>query len=149
MYQDVVLHARVRGTQQWEFTNDYSIVHETKDRAGRSVIEPTVRFHFVRHFCNLTPHRSEVLATASDHPRVQLTAFRGKGGVLTLHLANLGVGRKATVTGIPAGVGNLRAIRTSQAEGFQELAAVQPRRGVLELDLTPQSLLTLTTMPRE
>lgn len=146
MYQDVILHARVRGTQQWEFTNDYSIVHERKDAAGKSVIEPTVRFHFVKHFCNLTPRGSEVLATASDHPRVSLTAFRGKDGVLTLHVANLGAGRKATITGIPAGVRSLRAIRTSQTEGFHELLAFQPHDGVLELQLAPQSLVTLTTM---
>ncbi len=146
MYQDIILHARVRGTQQWEFTNDYSIVHETKDAAGKSVIEPTARFHFVKQFCNLTPRGSDVLATASDHPGVPLTAFRGKDGVLTLHIANLGAGRKATITGIPADVRSLRAIRTSQTEGFQELTAVEPRNGVLELELAPQSLLTLTTM---
>ncbi len=146
MYQDVILHARVRGTQQWEFTNDYSIVHETKDAAGKSVIEPTARFHFVKQFCNLTPRGSDVLATASDQPKVLLTAFRGKDGVLTLHIANLGAGRKATITGIPADVRSLRAIRTSQTEGFQELAAIEPRSGVLELELAPQSLLTLTTM---
>ncbi len=146
MYQDVILHARVRGTQQWEFTNDYSIVHETKDAAGKSVIEPTARFHFVKQFCNLTPQGSDVLATASDRPTVSLTAFRGKDGVVTLHVASLGAGRKATITGLPADVRSLRAIRTSQTEGFQELAAVQPRGGVLELDLAPQSLLTLTTM---
>ena len=60
--------------------------------------------------------------------------------------ANLGASRKATITGIPVEVRSLRAIRTSQNEGFQELAAVQPRRGTVELELAPQSLLTLTTM---
>jgi hypothetical protein len=146
MYQDVVLYAGVRGTQQWEFTNDYSIVHETKDAAGKSAIEPTARFHFVKHFCNLTPRGSDVLATASDQPAVPLTAFRGKDGVLTLHVANLGAGRKATIRGIPPDVRSLRAIRTSQTEGFKELAAFQPHNGTLELELAPQSLLTLTTM---
>lgn len=146
MYQDNILHARVQGTLQWEFTNDYSIVRETKDAAGNSVIEPTVRFHFVKQFCNLTPHKSEVLASTSDNAAVSLTAFRGADGVLTLHVANLGAGRKATITGIPEDVRSLRAIRTSQTEGFQESAAVEPRSGVLELDLAPQSLLTLTTM---
>ena len=147
MYQDIILQARVRGTQQWEFTNDYSLVHEKKDATGKSVIEPTVRFHFVRQFCNLTPHGSDILTTTSDHPRVRLTAFRGKEGVLSLHVANLGACRNATIIGIPVEVRRLRAIRTSQNEGFQELAEVQPRRGIVELDLAPQSLLTLTTMP--
>ncbi|MBM4094529.1 MAG: hypothetical protein FJ276_34760 [Planctomycetes bacterium] len=146
MYQEVILHARVQGTQQWEFTSDYSIVHETRDAAGKSLIEPTARFHFVKQFCNLTPQGSDVLTTASDQPKVLVTAFRGKDGVLTLHVANLGAGRKATLAGIPADVGSLRAVRTSQTEGFHELPAVEPRRGILELDLAPQSLLTLTTM---
>ncbi len=149
MYQEVILHARVRGTQQWEFTSDYSIVHETKDAAGKSLIEPTARFHFVKQFCNLTPKRSDVLATMSDHPKVLLTAFRGKGGVLTLHVSNLGAGRMAKVTGLPADVRRLRAVRTSQSEGFQELSPLEPRQGVLELELAPQSLLTLTTMQRD
>jgi len=100
----------------------------------------------VKQFCNLTPRASDVLTTASDQPKVLVTAFLGQDGVLTLHVANLGAGRKATIAGIPADVSSLRAVRTSQTEGFQELAAVQPRSGVLELDLAPQSLLTLTTM---
>ena len=111
------------------------------------MIEPTVRFHFMRQFCNLTPHGSYILTTTSDDPRVLLTAFRGKEGVLSLHVANLGASRKATIIGIPVEVRRLRAIRTSQIEGFQELEEVQPRRGIVELDLAPQSLLTLTTMP--
>jgi len=149
MYQDVILHARVRGTQQWEFTNDYSIVHETRDAAGKSLIEPTARFHFVKQFCNLTPKGSDVLATTSDHPKVLLTAFRGKGGTFTLHVSNLGAGRMAKVTGLPADVRRLRAVRTSQSEGFQELSPLEPRQGVLELELAPQSLLTLTTMQQD
>ncbi|MGC8642223.1 MAG: hypothetical protein ACP5XB_20360 [Isosphaeraceae bacterium] len=147
MYQDVILEARVRGTQQWEFTNDYSLVHEKRDAAGKSVIEPTARFYFVKQFCNLTPHGSDVLTTTSDQPRVRLTAFRGKEGVLSLYVANLGAGRKAKIVGIPVEIRRLRAIRTSQNEGFQELAEVHPRRGFVELELAPQSLLTLTTMP--
>jgi hypothetical protein len=86
--------------------------------------------------------RSSAAPRASD---VLVTAFRGNDGVLTLHTVNLGAGRKATITGIPADVRSLRAIHTSRTEGFQKLAAIEPRSGVLELELTPQSLLTLTT----
>lgn len=59
MYQEVIFHTRVRGTQQWEFT------------------------------------------------------------------------------GLPADVHRLRAVRTSQSEGFQELSSLEPRQGVLERELAP------------
>jgi hypothetical protein len=75
--------------------------------------------------------------------------FRGQDGVLTLHFANLGAGRKAAITGIPAAARSLRAIRTNQTESYRELAVVQPTRGALELDLALQSLPTRTTMRQD
>jgi hypothetical protein len=50
------------------------------------------------------------------------------------------------VTGIPAGVTQLRAVQTSEEEHFKELATVQPDSGIIVLELAPQSLLTLTTL---
>jgi len=143
MYQEIILHARPRATMQWEFTSDYGTVKVEKD--GR--LAPTVRFWFVKHFCNLTPPKAEVLATSSDNPKVLLTAFAGKGPVYTLHIANFGAGRPATITGMPAEVKSLRAVQTSAADSFKELSAVAVEAGAAKVQLAQQSLLTLTTMP--
>ncbi len=152
MYQELLLYARPQGTMQWEFTSDYSTVAEEKDAEGKTRLVPTVRFEFVRHFCNLTPRGAEALGVASDNDKVLFTAFAGDVGgkrAYTLHVANLGSGRPATISGVPAGVASLRAVQTSQAEAFQELEAVKVAEGRAELELAPQSLLTLTTMPAD
>ena len=148
MYQELLLHARPQGTMQWEFTSDYSIVKQEKDEAGETRLVPTVRFYVVKHFCNLTPRGSDALATTSDHPKVLFTAFTAatdSGRAYTLHIANLGAERDATITGLPADITALRAVRTSEQERFAELGAVEVLDGRIQLELAPQSLLTLTT----
>jgi hypothetical protein len=137
---------------QWEFTSDYGLVAEEKGPDGASRLVPHARFHFVRHFCNLTPPKADALGAASDHPQVLFTAFRGQAGgkpVLTLHIANLAGDRPARLTGLPAGLGPLRAVRTSADESFEELPPVALEDGAADLTLARQSLLTLTTMPAE
>ncbi len=145
MYQELLLYARPQGTQQWEFTADYGICDVEKDADGNETVVPTVRYHFVEHFCNLTPLMADALATTSDHEKVLITAFSGDG-IDTIHIANMGAARKATVTGIPESITQLRAIRTSETEGFVELDPVQVKRGKAELDLGGLGLTTLTTM---
>jgi len=145
MYQELLLYARPQGTMQWEFTNDYGIVKEEKDAAGQTKLVPTVRFWFVKHFCNLTPHDADALTTASDQERVLFTAFSA-GEQYTLHIANLGPEREATLTGLPAQVTSWRPIRTSETESFQELEPVEAERGEARLHLAPLSLVTLTTV---
>jgi hypothetical protein len=148
-YQEVLLHARPQGTMQWEFTSDYGTVKVEKNEAGEEELVPTVRFHFVKHFCNLTPQHSDALITESDNPKVLLTAFSKDGEGLTLHIANIGSARPATIEGIPDQITRMRAVRTSETEGFQELEAVHVENGTVELELGPLSLLTLTTVGGE
>ena len=151
MYQELLLHARPQGTMQWEFTSDYGIVKVQKTDEGEKLV-PTVRFWFVKHFCNLTPRGADALATTSDHPKVLFTAFAGQEAdqrVYTLHLANLGAEREATISGLPPELTNLRAVRTDEADSFRELQPVAVTDGAARLQLPSRSLLTLTTMPAE
>ncbi|MDH7570575.1 MAG: hypothetical protein QHJ73_13420 [Armatimonadota bacterium] len=150
MYQELLLHARPQGTMQWEFTSDYSLLAQERDADGGITLKETPRYHFVRHFCNLTPRQCNALATESSHSKVLFTAFAGAEGarrVLTLHVANLGAGRRGIIAGIPTEVRQLRAFRTGEHEGFRELPPVQVSEGTAEVELAPLSLLTLTTMP--
>ncbi|MGQ9730364.1 MAG: hypothetical protein ACUVX8_03750 [Candidatus Zipacnadales bacterium] len=150
MYQEILLYARPQGTQQWEFTSDYGICTVEKNEAGEETIVPTVRYHFVSHFCNLTPLGAEALSTSSDNSKVLFTAFRGEvqgQTVYTLHLANLGPARTVTVSGLPPEIGELRVIRTSETEVAAELVPAKPANGRLETELSALSLTTLTTYP--
>lgn len=148
MYQELLLHARPQGTMQWEFTSDYSIVKVAKDEQGKEQILPTARYWFVKHFCNLTPYHSQALATTSDNAKVLVTAFRGDAG-FTVHVANLGAARSATLTGLPANLTRLQAVRTSAEDSFRKLDDVILANGTVKLDLAAQSLLTLTTLAAE
>lgn len=152
MYQELLLHARPQGTMQWEFTSDYSIVNQVRQPDGTVELQPSVRFHFVKQFCNLTPYHSDALTTTSDNPRVLVTAFSapsGRPAAFTVHVLNAGAERTATLSGIPPAITTLRAVRTSETEGFQELPPVTVRDGKTTLTLAQQSLLTLTTLQGE
>ncbi|MCE5237457.1 hypothetical protein LLH23_03085 [bacterium] len=148
MYQELLLHARPQGTMQWEFTADYSIVKLSKEEQGQERITPTVRFFFVKHFCNLTPYHSQALTTVSDHPKVLVTAFSA-GAALTVHIANLGAARSARLSGLPADLTRLQAVRTSAEDSFRQLEPVPVVQGAVAVELPAQSLLTLTTLTPE
>lgn len=152
MYQELLLHARPAGTMYWEFTSDYSLVGWRKKPDGQVEVSPTDRFYFAKHFCNLTPHHADALATSSDHPKVLVTAFAAGAGpqrVYTIHIANFGLAREADLAGLPAGVGRFRAVCTSPSDSFRELAPVENRESRARLTLPARSLLTLTNTPKE
>jgi len=144
MYQELLLYARARGTMQWEFTNDYSIVAQ-RDAA----LEPTLRFNLVRHFCNLTPLPGKLLDTTSDNPSVLVTAVAGEVGALAVHIVNSGPARTATIAGLSSVQGRLRRVLTSQEAGFSDEGSVEVTNGVASIDLPAQSVTTLTTVPQE
>jgi hypothetical protein len=145
MYQELLLHARPQGTQQWEFTSDYGIVQTQRRADGAVDLIPTSRFWFVKHFTDLTPRNSDALATSSDNPEVLMTAF-ASGSVYTLHIANTGASRQVTLEGLPDV--ELRAVRTSESENYKELVALRVQSGALRFEIPARSLLSLTTMPR-
>lgn len=148
MYQELLLYARPQGTMHWEFTSDYGTVDTRRQSDGSEALEPTARFWFIRHFCNLTPLPATALATQSSSPTVLLTAFQGPlpdGRALTLHLSNPGAARPVTLRGLPLEVTELQATQTTAAHGWETLARVSVSGGEATLTLAPRSLLTLST----
>ena len=144
--QELLLHARMQGTMQWEFTSDYSTVALGRDAEGKTVVTPLKRFWFLKHFTDLTPTPGVVLATASDHANVLITAVRSREGeTYAAHVANFGAGRQATIAGIPPG--RYLAVRTSETESYEEIAPIEVAAGDLTLALAPNSLLTLVSEP--
>jgi hypothetical protein len=152
MYQELLMYARPRSMLRWEFTGDYAMVNYGKDpSSGAWEFRPAPGYRMVQHLCNLTPPNADALTTGSSDSRVLFTAFRGLVGgrtEYTLHVANLGAARPATVSGIPAGIERLRLFRTSETESFRSLESVEVKNGVVQTDLAPLSFLTLTTMTK-
>ena len=150
MYQEILLAAEAQALLEWEYTADYGMVEVAKGPDGKETVRPTPRFWMIRQFANLTPRPAVALGTSSDHPKVLLTAFRGKGdaaGRLVLHVANVAAARKATIAGLPAGVAEMRAVRTSWQDASKQLPPVPVRDGKLSVELAESSLLTLTAGP--
>ncbi len=140
-FHELLQHARPHAAIYWEFTADYALC-----RLAEGVPEPTGRFWLLKHFTCLTPPGAEVLATASSHSDVLLTAFR-KDGAYALHIANLTAARIATVTGLPPEILNWRAVLTTETQGFEEQPPLTTSNGSLALSLPPRSLLTLLASP--
>lgn len=150
MYQELLLHARPRALMRWEFTGDYGMVSATKN-PGTKTVEMTPWFNYwpVKHICNLTPPDANALETSSSSGNVWLTAFRGRADgrtAYTLHIANLGASRTATIAGVPSGIGSLRAIVSSETEQFRDHGLLPVRRGKILVELPAHSFLTVTTM---
>jgi len=136
--QQLMLYARPRGTQYWQFTNDYTLVRVKPD----GTLEPTQRFWLMKQFTDLTPRKSTVLTTKSDQESVLLTAFRHENSY-TLHILNLGAAREADLEGLPKA--DWQVTQTTETAGFQESRAGGSPDGKLRLALPSRSLVTLTT----
>lgn len=135
MTQELLTHARPQGTQFWQFTNDYALAREVDGK-----VEPSSRFHLMKHFTNLTPHKSEALAAVSDQPGVLVTAFR-KDNAFAVHVLNRNGARRATLEGLPAG--NWRMVVSTEDAQFVERAAPAATDGKVALDLPARALVTL------
>jgi len=136
MTQELLLYARPQGTQFWQFTNDYALARVRPDKT----VEPTSRFWLMKHFTDLTPHKSEALAVSSDQPSVLVTAFRA-GGNYALHILNLGGARDVSLEGVPDA--EWQVTESTEAAQFQARPAGQPAAGKLSLKLPARSLTTL------
>lgn len=137
MTQELLLYARPQGTQFWQFTNDYALA---RPQAGGGV-EPTARFWLMKHFTDLTPHKSEALTTSSDQPNVLFTAFHG-GNSYALHILNLGAARETVVEGLPGA--EWQPVETTETAQYQTKPALRSNAGTLRLNLPSRSLVSLT-----
>jgi hypothetical protein len=144
-------------TTKWGFTtyerdsesnNDYALARVGKEGGA---VEPTARFWIMKHFTDLTPHQSEVLATSSGEPGVLYSAFRKGAGPdsigagYTLHILNLGPPRRADLDGLPDA--NWQVAETTEAAQYQQKPLLRSKTGKLLLHLPAKSLITLTLEP--
>ncbi|HUG09989.1 MAG TPA: hypothetical protein VMM36_03200 [Opitutaceae bacterium] len=132
-YQELLRDAQPASLLFWEFTEDYGLAFPDAD--GRVV--PTSRFWLMKHFTNLTPMKSEGVASSSDRPDVLVSAFV-KGNAITVHILNTGPARKVTVAGLSAG--GWKRVTTTETVDWEEtvFAGVVP-----SLDVPARSFTTL------
>jgi O-glycosyl hydrolase len=134
-FQELLHYARPQALLYWQFTEDYSLVHV----AANGAIEPTGRFWLMKQLANLSPGKSEVVATTSDQSDVLLSAL-ARDSALTIHILNLGSDRDAILSGLP--VGSWRTVTTTEEAGYQEAASSHANTS-LPLHLPARSLTTL------
>jgi hypothetical protein len=132
-YQELLRDAQPASLLFWEFTEDYGLAFPGAD--GK--VLPTSRFWLMKHFTNLTPMKSEGVASSSDQPDVLVSAFV-KGNTITVHILNTGPARKVTVGGLPAG--RWRSVTTSEILDWEERGDVD---GAAPFMLPARSFVTL------
>jgi O-glycosyl hydrolase len=136
-FQDLLRYARPQALIYWQFTDDYGLV-----RVGAGgAIEPTGRFWLMKQFVNLSPSKSEVIASSSDQPDVAISAF-AKGESVVVHVLNAGPDRESSISGLAHG--SWRTVTTTESAGYQEAAlTVGEGAGPQSLHLPARSLTTL------
>jgi hypothetical protein len=81
-----------------------------------------------------------------DNPKVISCAFTDHGDSV-VHLVNNGAARTATVSGLPAGVKEMRVFVTDSRRGMTESGRVPVAQGTVQLPLDAMSFTSLTGNP--
>ncbi len=149
IWQELLLYAEPQGLMYWEYSNDYPLSRVVREGGVERAV-PGMRFWLVKQLSDCTPPNARAIGASSDHARVLMTAFRGGSGGRTdtvIHVANLGAERTAELSGLPEGVGALHAVETAWGRNMAPRADVPVLGGTARLELSPLSLLSLTTAP--
>ena len=94
----------------------------------------------------MTAEDSTAVPVTCDNPKVVSCAFADHGACV-VHLVNNGAARKATVSGLPAGVKEMRVLVTDSRRGMKETERLPIVRGTVRLPLDAMSFTTLTSNP--
>jgi len=132
---EILRYAQPQISLYWEFTSDYALCRTIE---GEAV--PTGRFWLMKHWTNLTPKNSAVLATTSDQEDVFIAAFK-KEEQEVIHILNHGPERVATITGL--GDATWTPTTTVDTVGYKESSPIQSKDGQSSIQLPARSLVTL------
>ncbi len=130
---------------QWQLTADYSLLTGyTAGRGGDSQLpRPTQRFWNLKQLGS-TPAGSFYLPITCDGSAVACAAFGDiANGVYVMHLVNNGATRRATLTGLPANLKELRIYVTDSRRGMEEGDRIPVANGTAQFTLDTASYTTL------
>jgi hypothetical protein len=108
-------------------------------------LQPAQRFWQIKQLGMTAPDSASVAITC-DNPKVSSCAFADHGTPV-VHLVNNGAPRTATVSGLPAGVKEMRVFVTDSRRGMKETGRVPVAQGAVQLPLDAMSFTSLTGNP--
>jgi hypothetical protein len=147
LYLRILALAQPRSILQWQLTADYSILTGDGIFGGTGPIRPTRRFWNLKQLAS-TPPRSFALPVACNGSNLVCAGFGNIAeGIYTVHMVNNGAARQATLTGLPAGVKELRLWVTDSQRGMEEGARVPVVDGKAQLNLEATSYTTVISVP--
>jgi hypothetical protein len=141
-YVDICRVAQPLSILHWQYTADYSIL--IGGRNGQP-LQPAQRFWDIKQL-GMTASDSTAMPITCDNPKVVSCAFLDHGACV-VHLVNKGAARSATVSGLPAGVKEMRAIVTDRRRGMQEAGRVPVVQGTVQVPLDSMSFTSLVGNP--
>jgi len=141
-YVEICRVAQPLSILHWQLTADYSIL--TGGNGGRP-LQPAQRFWDIKQLGMTAPDSMAVPVTC-DNPKVISCAFADHG-TCVVHLVNNGAARTATVSGLPAGIKEMRVLVTDSGRGMQETGRVPVVQGTVELPLGGMTFTSLVGNP--
>jgi hypothetical protein len=132
---------------QWQLTSDYSLLtgYSSGGRGGHppQTPQPTQRFWNLEQLGS-TPAGSFYLPLSCEGPALTCAAMGDiANGVYTIHLVNTGGTRPVTLTGLPAGIKDLRVYVTDEKRGMKEGDRIPVANGTAQFNIDILSYTTL------
>ena len=144
VYLRVLALSRPASIMPWELTSDYSLL------AGggifgdsSSALHPTERFFVVKQLASVPPNAFHVPVRCSRAETSCAALADAADDTYVVHLVNDGASRPATITGLPAGVRELRVWVTDATRGMAEQPRIAVQDGAAHLTLDATSFTTL------
>jgi O-glycosyl hydrolase len=141
-YVEICRVAQPLSILHWQLTADYSILTGGID--GQP-FQPAQRFWNIKQL-GMTAQDATAVPVSCDNPKVVACAFADHGACV-VHLVNNGAARKATVSGLPAGVKEMRVFVTDSRRGMKETGRVPVVHGKVKLPLDAMSFTSLAGNP--
>jgi hypothetical protein len=141
-YVEICRVAQPLSILHWQLTADYSIL---TGGTGGQPLQPAQRFWNIKQL-GMTAAGSTATPITCDNPKVVSCAFDDHGACV-VHLVNNGPARKAAVSGLPAGVKEMRVFVTDSRQGMKETGRLPVVHGSVKLPLDAMSFTSLASNP--
>ncbi len=146
LYTRILAIAQPKSILQWQLPADYSILTGGGAFGDNGPIRPTQRFWNPKQLASTSPN-SFWLPVTRDRPGLVCAAYGNIAeGVYSMKVVNNGAARKATLTGLPAGVKQVKIWVTDNKRGMQEGTAVPVVAGKAEFTVDATSFTSLTSV---
>ncbi|HET8654418.1 MAG TPA: hypothetical protein VFL93_02705 [Longimicrobiaceae bacterium] len=143
LYTRILAIAEPESILQWQLTGDYSVLAGGGVFGDTTALRPTQRFWNLKQLAS-TPAGAFALPIRCGDANLSCAAFGEIArGEYAVHVVNRGAARPATLTGLPAGIDELRAFVTDGSRGMEELPRIPVSGGTAKLTLRPTSFTTL------